>query len=719
MDALRKLEVADCESLVDAFCGADAQQAWDNGMAALANLGIVPATQNEPAWHEVVVGENRVALSSNRDWDASSGHFIQKLVTQALHRLEEARTSQRLEERLQMLSNASFEGILFHAEGTVIDANHRIAELLRCDYDEVFVDWTRRNVIAPEDVPTVQRNVMSGYEGTYVVTVIRKDGTKFRAELQSKQGRYGERPVRVIAVRDVTERERVEGLLRESEGRLRDLVDTAFDMTVFSRDGIVVDIGGPLIKRLGYEVDEMIGRPILDFVAPSRIPKTRKVLAQEKHGAIRNTVVARDGTPIPVEVVAVTSTLHGQPTRVSGLRDLSETVSREQERHRLQQQLERAQRLDSLGVLAGGVAHDFNNLLVGIIGNADLLLDGCEDPQSREELEAILAAGKQAASLTARLLAYAGRSNELAARRPIELGKLAGHLQVLLSASLSKKARLEIDVADDCVVMGDSTSLTQVLMNLLTNASDALAGEPGWIRIRGRLLTEIGAEWDDALGATITPGRWVLLQVHDSGKGMDEEALSRAFEPFYTTKEGGHGLGLAACIGIVRTLGGALRVESTLGEGSVFSLLLPATQEAAEQPAVSNASSPAPCRVLLADDEPVVRGQMRRVLELRGFAVVEAADGLSALSQLERDQFDLMVLDLTMPEMDGAEVATEVRKRGYDLPIVMTSGYFTADIEQRLDPAAFQAVLSKPYVVSELMEAIERARAAPRPSVGS
>lgn len=708
METESTLRLPDWQAIVAAFAGVDAEQAWKTGLGQLAKLGLRESAAGDRVCCTVEAEHVQARFCLEHEWDEVSLGLVQQLLAQALHRREQARALARLEERVQMLSNASFEGILFHADGHVIDANHRIAELLACDYDEVFEPG--RNVIAPEDLPTVQRHMMAGYEGTYVVSALRKDGTRFRAELQSKQGRLGERPVRVIAVRDVTERERVERLLRESESRFRELVDAAFDLTVLSQQGIIVDVSGPLLVKLGYLPSDMIGRSVLDFVAPSTLARTREVLRQERHRAMRDGIVAANGLTVPVEVVAVTSTLDGKPTRVSGLRDLSEAEAREQERRKLQQQLERAQRLDSLGVLAGGIAHDFNNLLVGIIGNADFLLENCRDPESRADIEAILASGTQAANLTARMLAYAGRRNELGERRPIELAQLAQQLQVMLSATLSKKAQLEIDVADDCIVLGEPTPLSQVLMNLLTNASDALGGEPGWIRMHGRVLTQVGPEWDDALGATISPGRWVLLVVEDNGEGMDEETLGRAFEPFFTTKEDGHGLGLAACLGIIKSLGGALRLESAPGRGSRFSLLLPATREQSAQPESSEPDPPAPCRVLLVDDESVVRAQMRRVLELRGFSVVEAGDGSSALSLLALEPFDLVMLDLTMPDMDGAAVANEIRERGHALPIVMTSGYFAGDVERRLAPGTFQAVLHKPYIVAELMEAIARAR---------
>jgi len=264
--------------------------------------------------------------------------------------------------------------------------------------------------------------------------------------------------------------------------------------------------------------------------------------------------------------------------------------------------------------------------------------------------------------------------------------------------------------------MGDQVTLGQVVMNLLTNASDALGDRPGRITVHVRHVSEVDARWDHAQGATVGPGRWVLLEVEDTGVGMDEATRGRAFEPFFSTKERGHGLGLAACLGIVRAHGGALLVESALGRGSRFSVLLPASDAAAavdEAPHARDAMRP--CRVLVVDDESIVRGQMRRSLELRGYTVVEAADGRAALDALAApgDVVDVVILDMTMPDLDGAEVLLRLRAAGSRVPVVVSSGYLDVAVERRLPRGEFQGFLAKPYSATELVSAIERARARP------
>jgi nitrogen-specific signal transduction histidine kinase/CheY-like chemotaxis protein len=398
---------------------------------------------------------------------------------------------------------------------------------------------------------------------------------------------------------------------------------------------------------------------------------------------------------------------------VAGVRDMRAVQRLEAERRGLEQQVQRAQRLDSLGVLAGGIAHDFNNLLAGVLGNAELLRDRAATDEDREIAAAIIMAGQRAAALTRQMLAYAGQ-RDLGRREPVDVGDLVRELRALLAATLSKKAELELAVDPATVVMGDRVTLSQVVMNLLTNASDSLGENPGRITVRVRRVSEVDARWDQAQGATVGPGRWVLVEVEDTGAGMDEATRGRAFEPFFSTKERGHGLGLAACLGIVRAHGGALLVESALGRGSRFSVLLPASDAATpvdQAPRARDAIRP--CRVLVVDDEPIVRGQMRRSLELRGYTVVEAADGRSALDAVAApaDQVDVVILDMTMPDLDGAEVLLRLRAAGSRVPVVVSSGYLDVAVERRLPRGEFQGFLAKPYTATELVSAIERARA--------
>ena len=633
---------------------------------------------------------------------------VAALISRAERRVAEREEMLRARERAAMLSEASFEGIMINVGGDLIDANQRLADMLGYELDELMGPQTLERCVAPEDQPMVRERLRERVEGDYVITGVRKDGSRFRAEILTKQGKLGTRPVRVSAVRDVTERERTHALLRQNEAHLRELAQTAFDLVVYSRDGVMLDAFGNFERPLGRSREELIGRPIIDFVAPEFHTETRANLEHQRPGAYLSAALRADGEIVPIEVVGVTTTLDGVPTRLSGLRDLREVRRAEAERRAFELHLEQTQRLESLGVLAGGIAHDFNNLLVGIIGGAELLSLANLAPDDRESVHAILDAGQRAATLTAQLLAYAGQ-HDLGRREAIDVNTLVNELRRLLGPTLSKKARLEIDVERGTSVLGNRATVLQVLMNLLTNASDALGSEAGLIRVRAERVTTPGERFRHALGALVATmqGHFTLIQVTDTGAGMDEATQRRIFEPFFSTKRKGHGLGLAACLGIVSGHGGAIHVESEPGRGSTFSVLLPGAEgppHAVEKPTGTGSG-----RVLVVDDEPVVRRQVRRILEKHGYVVVEAQDGRSALAELDRASADLVVLDVTMPELDGTEVVLEARARGHGMPIVLISGYSDFPLETRLERHMYSDFLAKPFALAELVAVVERA----------
>ena len=617
--------------------------------------------------------------------------------------------SARIRERLELLSWASFEGLVFHVDGVVFDVNERLLEISGFARDELLGEQLLQRCVAPEDLPEVVRRMANRIDGEYVITAIRKDGSRFPAELQSKQGTLGDRPVRVVAVRDVSERERAQASLRESEARLRELAAVAFDITVFSRAGVIVDISGSFESIIGYSREQLVGHHIVEFIASTDAPSVGRGIAQRAVGASESIVMSASGEAIPVEALAVESSLRGEPIRMSALRDLRPQKKLERERRELERAFAQSQRLDGLGVLAGGIAHDFNNLLTVILGSADLLQDELPDPRHRLFASTIVEAAQRAAGLTAQMLAYAGKS-EIGPRTAIDLGSLVEQLRILLDATLSKKARVALSLETGKLVLGNRATLTQLLMNLLTNASDALLDEPGTIGVRICGVERPDARFTRALGARVSPGQWLLIEVTDTGVGMDEATRMRVFEPFFTTKAHGHGLGLAACVGIVSSHGGAILVESEPGRGSTFSVLLPAYQGDAPAPAPPAAHErAAQRRILIVDDEPLVRVQLRHALESQGYEVVEAATGAEGLIAVARDAPCAVVLDVTMPDLSGIEVLRRIRSTGSALPVVLTSGYHRAALDAERD--SFQAFLSKPYTLSELLDAVERALA--------
>ena len=375
-----------------------------------------------------------------------------------------------------------------------------------------------------------------------------------------------------------------------------------------------------------------------------------------------------------------------------------------------EEQMRNAQKLESLGVLAGGIAHDFNNLLVGVLGNASLALSELPaDAPARQFVKDVETSAQRAAELTRQMLAYSGRGKLVV--EPLNLSEVVQEMTQLLGRVISKRARLSLHLRDDVPrIVADGTQLRQVVMNLITNASDALGGEPGLVSVRtGTVHADARMLAGTYLNEELPAGEYVYLEVTDSGVGMDAATRARIFEPFFTTKFTGRGLGLAAVLGIVRGHKGAIDVTSDPGCGTTFRVLFPLSPAIVEAP---SPQAPAPAewkgsgQALVVDDEEAVRSVARHVLERSGFSVIEAATGEEALSicSASHQTLRFVVLDLTMPGMSGETTLSELRRQWPSLPIVVSSG-LVPDDGSGLDGMPF---LAKPYRPSELVEIVRR-----------
>lgn len=404
----------------------------------------------------------------------------------------------------------------------------------------------------------------------------------------------------------------------------------------------------------------------------------------------------------------------GEPLRMVGTdTDITLRKRAEAEQAALLARVQEVQKLESLGVVVGGVAHDFNNLLAGILGSAQVAQRLCEPGTPlADHLARIELGGTRAAELTREMLAYAGRGTF--ARADSDLSALARELPQLVGASLSKKASLRQELEAPAWARVDPSQLRQVLMNLLINASDALGDEPGEITLRTG-AAEVGADElrDSILGAELEPGRFAFVEVEDSGPGLTPEVREKMFDPFFSTKAQGRGLGLAAAIGIVRWHEGAITVDSELGRGTRIRVLVPALEgppaaAESEAPALPSEGAPLSGTALVVDDEADVRQIMVAALELLGLATLEAEDGQAALELFEahQDQIVVVVTDLTMPRKSGVELGEGVRALAPELPIVIVSGYAEPDDLASLPGARF---VSKPFKLAALMDTVRAA----------
>ena len=407
----------------------------------------------------------------------------------------------------------------------------------------------------------------------------------------------------------------------------------------------------------------------------------------------------------------------GRPIRALGvLMDITERKAAAEARRDLERNMAQAQKLESLGVLAGGIAHDFNNLLVGMLGNAELALaDLPPDSPARDLVMGIEHAATRAAELTRQMLAYAGKGRFVV--EPLSLNRVITDVADLLGAAISKKASLHFDFSDALpLVEADPTQLRQVAMNLIMNASDALGQGSGAItvvtrsvRAERKLLRTL------LLGADLPEGTYVRMEVRDTGAGMDAATQARVFEPFFSTKFTGRGLGLAAALGIVRAHRGAIGVDSVLGAGTTFTLLLPASDKTkeGEHVATRRNTPPAPVAqaggtVLVVDDDETVREVAHQILERSGLRVLRAVDGRAALAQfdVEGSEVDLVLLDVTMPVMGGAETLAALRGRGWTGPVVLMSGYSLQEANEQFGHLGAAGFVQKPFRRADLVAAV-------------
>jgi len=407
---------------------------------------------------------------------------------------------------------------------------------------------------------------------------------------------------------------------------------------------------------------------------------------------------------------------HGESRLISVIQvDITEQKQLEQEGRRLQEKMLETARLESVGVLAGGIAHDFNNLLTGILGNASLMYDQLS-PSSplRPRVKDVVAASQRAAELTRQLLAYAGKGRFLLEK--VELNSLVQEIARLARMAIPRSARLTIRAGEELRIDGDRGQLHQLLMNLIINGAEAIED-----RSDGSVTVSMEREHldSDAVAAlfspeSLKPGEYVVIEIQDNGVGMAPETISRIFDPFFTTKFTGRGLGLAAAMGIVRGHKGAIRVYSEIGVGSTFRVYLPVAGNdgnAVEQEEPATAELMGTGTILVIDDEESVRKMARHTLEFYGYRVIEAENGKRGLEIFEENgkYVSLVLLDLTMPVMNGEEALQSIQRIRPRVPIILSSGFNETEALRRFGSASVSGFLQKPYTSAKLAETVRKA----------
>ncbi|MGL6075547.1 MAG: hybrid sensor histidine kinase/response regulator [Fimbriiglobus sp.] len=517
--------------------------------------------------------------------------------------------------------------------------------------------------------------------------------------------------------------------LRASEERYRELVDNVRDVVWsvhFGNDPLrspTTFVSRQAQETLGYSPDDFFRDSELwvRCIHPDDMAAMAKSMTELSAGSPLLTRIyrfrhGRSGAYRWIEDrVAARRNLVGELIGLFGVaRDITERIDAETDRKRLESQLLHTQKLESLGIMAGGIAHDFNNLLTGILGYCDLAqMELPVNSAARNLIGEAIKGVRSAAQLANQMLAYSGKGVFLV--EPIILSDLIEDMVRILQVSISKKCVTKFNFLPNLpAIMADGSQIRQIVMNLVINASEAISDQNGLITISTGIMhcdrTYLVNTYDDQF---LPEGMYVYLEVADTGCGMSQETLTKIFDPFYTTKFVGRGLGLSAVLGIVRGHQGTIKCYTQLNKGTTFKVLFPLSDRSAISPKPEFVGDhwKAHGTVLIVDDEEMVLSTARQMLTSMGFNILTAPDGRAAIEVFQQNHstIRLTLLDMTMPHFDGVETFRELRREQAELPVILMSGYSEQSVTNQFAGKGLAGFLQKPFQFVELRAVIRRA----------
>lgn len=637
---------------------------------------------------------------------------------QAEQRLEES------ERQLRVIFETSRAGIiLVDAKGIITFANQSMAEMFGCDLEELIGSNYPEHVFPQEQQAgdTMMRRLIRGeidhvyHERHY----LRTDGSDFWGYLSGKRLETpdGQFQGLVGIINDISDWRRAE----EAQARTLSFVETLLAQSpiairVFDGEsGACLQANQAAAKIAGGSHEALLEqnfRELASWREAGLDRRAEEVLVSGKEQRVEVQLHTSFGKQ---ELVAYSLSRFIVEERAHLLvlgQDITEQKRLDEENRRIAEQFLHAQKLESLGILAGGIAHDFNNILLAITGNVDLALRRINRNASPVgHLERIKQATENAANLSRQMLAYSGKGKFLV--ESLDLNALLEEMLHMLEVSISKKVTLRLNLSRPLpAVEADATQLRQIVMNLVINAAEAISDTNGTITITTGCGVPDKSELQNVwLDENLRSGEYLFLEISDNGCGMDEETLTKLFDPFFTTKFTGRGLGMAAVQGIVRGHQGAIKVSSKPGQGSTFKILLPASEKPAE---LRNDGSQADewsgtGKVLLVDDEETVRKIGSEMLTELGFTVITANEGTKALEiYRSTPDIDLVILDLTMPHMDGEQCFRALRQIRPDVLVCLSSGYSEQEIARKFIGQGLAGFIQKPYGLQALRETLQR-----------
>jgi len=610
------------------------------------------------------------------------------------------------EERFRLLSEASFEGILIHDKGEILDANQTFAKIFGYELDEI-IGMNVLELAAPEWRDVVKSNILSGFEEAYEAIGVRKDGSTFPGELRGRRIEYKGNTVRITAVKDLSEQKKAEEALQESEEKYRDLVEL-LPQTVFELDerGFFTFANRFGLESMGYtQADLDKGLNAVETVIPEDRARVKENMERrlrgEGLGPHEYTALRKDGSTFPFIIYSTPLIRDNKPV---GLRGISVDIT---ERKRLEAHLFQARKMEAITTLAGGVAHEFNNAMMVIVGNIELLkMDLPEDERRDKYFNAMKSSGHRMSRLIDQLLAYAQGGKYQP--KDLKLDDFVIETLPILQHDLSPTVRVETHFQKDIsYIRADHTQMQIVLSAILANSNEAIE-DVGLIKI------SVGNEDLDEdftkQHPGLKPGPYVCLTIEDEGKGMDEETRSGIFEPFFTTKFQGRGMGMAAVHGIVKNHDGWISVDSELDKGTVVRIYLPPVEvEVRKEEMAKIEPVKGTGTILVIEDEDMVIEVTQAMLERLGYRVMVAKTGKEAIHITEtfNGDIDLALLDIKLPYMEGGKVYPLIMEARPNLKVIVFSGYAIDGPARKILDAGAQDFIQKPFSLATLSEKVK------------
>ncbi|MDD2850330.1 MAG: PAS domain S-box protein [Desulfuromonadaceae bacterium] len=659
---------------------------------------------------------------------------LSKHITRA-ELIRELQALQLIENEYRLLLDESSDPIFaFYPDGRYRYVNQEFANGVGCERSDIIGRkiW---DVFSREEADRrfalVKWVFENGQTRIIEVRVPRPDGDRFYVTtVKPILGADGAVTSVICISKDITERKKGEKALQEGKDLLAEIIELSpISMAIVNMDGTIEQINRRAIETFGYYPDDipnmecwweqaypdeayraevfaqwmgLVGKAIAE---KSEIERSEYRITC-KDGTVKTTLIF--GIPVSDKVFVIFD-------------DITERKRAEEERLQLEQQFLQAQKLESLGIMAGGIAHDFNNLLQSILGNLELAaLTLPRNTDQHNYITNALNSGEAAAHLTGLMLAYVGKG--LLTKKDLDLNELVRVNTDMLKTTVGSAISLELCLSQDAPkILADKAQIQQVIMNLLTNAAESIEVQPGFVR----LSTGIQNCDQACLAASLLdkkpePGRFVFLEISDTGCGMSAETMKRLFDPFFTTKFTGRGLGMSAVMGIMKTHNGALFVQSAPGKGTTFKTLFPAPETALpimipqeRTPPAENitaAEKPLSGVALVVDDEKNVLRTCKKMVELCGFTVIAASDGIESVSRFREhaEEIDVVLLDLTMPNMDGIAAMNAIYSIRPDVKLILSSGFNKDELGDRFTGQAPSGFIRKPYSMTVLETELRR-----------